>query len=710
MKNPSSPARSAASWHGAAGSAGRWLAWTRHPELGLVVLVVAVIALMVVPLPPFALDSLIALNLTLSVVLLMQSLHVRSPLGLSTFPSLLLLSTLFRLALNIASTRQILLQGNAGRIIETFGKLVVGGDVVVGAVVFLIIAAVQFIVIAKGSERVAEVGARFSLDAMPGKQMSIDADLRAGIIDKDAAQRRRAAIESESQLYGALDGAMKFVKGDAIAGLLIAAINIVAGLAIGILRRGMTAGDALDTYAVLTVGDALVSQIPSLFVSISAGILITRVSDPRSGPASLGQEIAGQLRAQPKALLIGGVVIMALTLVPGLPALQFLVLGGAVAWGGHYLLYARPRYRHAADTPMPAMRREGSEQVPSLVERSELPLATPLSLQVWPGFEAAVSPAALDEQLQHTRRALSQELGLPFPGLTVRINTRLAAGEYVVLVNDVPVSKSLLPAQLRWLPVEPGEEAQRRLPPHRTPPPGLWSGQAVLVPADKPGRGVTPLSHEQHLARHLLAQLRRHADEFIGVQETQWLLRRLAEQHPDLEKELQRVCPASRTAEVLKRLVREGVSLRNLRDIAHALVDWAPKEKDTVLLTEYVRSALSRQITWRFAGEGRSLPALVLHPSLEQQLHAARRQTSTGTVLMLDPAMGRKLAARIGQALQQPPKPGSPPHARTVLLTSLELRPYVRKFIEQDLPLLPVLSYQELAPDTHINALGTVEL
>ncbi len=318
-----------------------WRLLMRQHDLLLALLIVAVIALMILPLPPFMLDTLIALNLSLSVILLMVSLYISSPLGLSTFPSLLLFTTLFRLSLNIAATRQILLHADAGDIIFTFGNLVVGGDIIVGIVVFLIIAIVQFIVIAKGAERVAEVGARFTLDAMPGKQMSIDADLRAGLIDKEEARTRRSLLERESHLYGAMDGAMKFVKGDAIAALIIAAVNIIAGLSVGTLRKGMDLGTALDTYSVLTVGDALVSQIPSLFVSIAAGVLITRVADPaRKQGEGLGGEIAEQIRAHPRALLIAAVVVTGLILVPGFPKLQFFALAAA-SWLCRLLVAAR---------------------------------------------------------------------------------------------------------------------------------------------------------------------------------------------------------------------------------------------------------------------------------------------------------------------------------------------------------------------------------
>jgi type III secretion protein V len=637
-----------------------WRKLGLHSDLLLVALVVAVIGLMVLPLPPFMLDTLIALNLTISVVLLMVSLYISSPLGLSTFPSLLLFTTLFRLALNIASTRQILINAYAGEIILTFGKLVVGGDVIVGAVIFLIIAIVQFIVIAKGSERVAEVGARFSLDAMPGKQMSIDADLRAGIIEKDEAKRRRARLENESQLYGAMDGAMKFVKGDAIAGILIAVVNIVAGVAIGVLRKGMDVEQALNVYSVLTIGDALVSQIPSLFVSIASGIIITRVADPeRSGRANLGNEIAEQIRAQPKALLVGGGVVLALMLVPGFPKLQFLVLGLGAGGIGYYLLRGYRRNRPPGDTPMRVLRREGNEAaMPTLLDRADHALTVPLSLHVFPGFESTIAVARFERDLGLLRRHVAQELGLPFPGLVIRTSGSLPKGRYTIHVNEIPVAAG----------------------------------------------GLDGAAPEKALVAHVKRTIQRHADDLLGIQEAQMLLKRLAEQHPDLEKELQRNVALPRINEVLRRLLREGVSIRNLRDIAHALIDWAPKEKDNVLLTEHVRGGLASQVSFRHAGTGGVLNALVLHPSLEQQLHASRRQTSAGTILMLEPAIGRRITQQIKQASQAPEAQGA------VLLASLELRPYIRRFIEQELPDLSVLSYQELSPGLTVNTVASIQI
>lgn len=648
-----------------------WRILLRQHDLLLAVLIVAVIALMILPLQPFVLDTLIALNLSLSVILLMVSLYISSPLGLSTFPSLLLFTTLFRLSLNIAATRQILLHADAGDIIFTFGNLVVGGDIIVGIVVFLIIAIVQFIVIAKGAERVAEVGARFTLDAMPGKQMSIDADLRAGLIDKEEARTRRSQLERESHLYGAMDGAMKFVKGDAIAALIIAAVNIIAGLSVGTLRKGMDLGTALDTYSVLTVGDALVSQIPSLFVSIAAGVLITRVADPaRKEGAGLGNEIADQIRAHPRALLIASAVIIGLMLVPGFPKLQFLLLAGAVGFVGFALLPSRRRYNTPGETPMPSMQRAGTTIIKPWLDTTDYALTVPVTVQVGPGVDRLIVPQRLDLELRRVRRSLEGDLGVPFPGLVMKQMAALPPGTYVICIYEIPV----------------------------------WRG--TLAGRQRVANGTTP---EHGLAQTLLQVLRQHVDEFLGIQETQLLLRRLAEEHPDLERELQRNVPVARLTDVLKRLVREDISIRNLREIAHGLIEWAPREKDTVLVTEYVRTCLSRYISHRFANPDGSLSAIVLHPTVEEQMRQAIRQTSAGTVLMLNPATAQQIAGQI-RAVLQPYLDAGDKAAPVVLLTSLELRPYLRKLTEIELGRVPVLSYQELVPTIRVNTLASVAL
>ena len=418
--------------------------YSRFNDVVLAFLVVTIISLMIVPVPSYLVDALIALNLTISVVLLMMSLYIPNVLAFSTFPTLLLFTTLFRLALNITTTRMILLHANAGEIIYTFGKFVVGGNFVVGAVVFLILLIVNFLVITKGAERVAEVAARFTLDAMPGKQMSIDADMRAGTIDMDEAKRRRSNLERESQLYGAMDGAMKFVKGDSIAGLIITAINVVAGIIIGVSQKNMELGKAVTTYSILTIGDGLVSSIPSLLVSITSGIIVTKVGSAEG--AILGRDIGSQVLGQPKALLVGGVMVIGLMLMPGFPKLPFLILAILILGIGYSLNFARNNTPKKSRTPQKSQHK-APEVTPEPTESNtgnEFSLATPLLLDVERSIEDTIEPDVLNEQLIQVRRALYHDLGVPFPGIHLRFNGSLPQNAYRILVNEVPIAQGKL--------------------------------------------------------------------------------------------------------------------------------------------------------------------------------------------------------------------------------------------------------------------------
>ncbi len=667
----------------------------RRNDLLLAATVVAVVALMVFPLTPFALDSLIAVNLAASVALLMLAMYIPSALGLSTFPALLLLTTLFRLALNIASTKQILLHAEAGQIIDTFGRLVVGGNVIVGGVVFLIIAIVQFIVIAKGSERVAEVGARFTLDALPGKQMSIDADLRAGNISAAEARQRRALLEQESQLHGAMDGAMKFVKGDAIAAMLIALVNILAGMAIGCLMLEMSAGEAATRYTILTVGDGMVSQIPSLLVSVAAGILITRVSGADEG-SDLGQQIGQQVVAQPQALLVTGTLLAGFALVPGFPKLQFALLALLVGGAGYALLRARERRATYESTLMPAMTRDGAQSTSHLVEELDAPVTVPLLVRIAPDLRNTLNANALDTELRSLRRRLRLELGIPFPGVRMVYDDTLPHAGYAISVQEIPAAQGTLA-----LASVGGRDDQS-------------SGFAALPAADAANTvsaaltvtGARPaLSHEARLIGHLDQVLRSHAAAFIGMQEVQNLIKESERELPELAGELLRNVALQRITDVLRRLVQEGVSIRNLREIFESLVLWAPKEKDPVLLTEYVRIDLGKYITHQHAsGRPSPLSVIMLDSAVETTIRNAIQQTLAGNFLALPPEQARTLTDRLRAALANAPEP------LPLLLTSMDIRRYVKKFLEPSLPMLPVLSYQEIGGNALIRPIERVQL
>ena len=697
-----------------ASGAGLSLGWGnlgKHSDLLLIGLFVAIIALMVLPLPPWALDGLIAANLTASVVVLIVAVYIRSPLGLSTFPALLLFTTLFRLSLNIASTRQILLTGNAGEIIKTFGQMVVGGDVIVGLVVFLIIALVQFIVIAKGSERIAEVGARFSLDAMPGKQMSIDADLRAGIITKDEARTRRHALESESQLYGAMDGAMKFVKGDAIAAIIIAAVNIIGGIAVGMLRKDMSLDMATHVYSVLAVGDAMVSQIPSLFMSVAAGIVVTRVAKQDGKSGNLAQDILAQIQAHPRALMISGVVVLGMGFVPGFPLLQFSMLAVAAFVAGWWASPAQQRKRQGSvGQPLPALTREGSDQAQTFGEVATQAWASSLTLRIAPDVMATLDATRLDDAVALSRTQLREKLGLPFPGLV--LGTATEAGTVTFDVHSVPALSFKVPADHVLLALVPNSRATRsaHLKAGGQAGPDLFGLNTRWVPvAELPDDMEPSLVHSPEaalvLAMQRLIESRPH--KFVGVQEALVLSHQLEAELPELDREMRQAAPLPRVAEVCRWLLEEGVSLRDLSGLAQALVDHAGKEKDTGQLVEKVRRALSDQITHQHTNAKGQLAAVILSPELEEQLAASVRVSSKGSSLALPQLPKDALLEQLTRAFQGQMVEGL---TAVLLVHTPSIRPALRNLLrESDLAGNAVLSVDELRPNLNVMVVGEVD-
>jgi len=627
-------------------------------EVSIAVLIVAVIALMILPLPTVMIDALLALNITISVLLLMVTLYIPNATSLYSFPSLLLFTTLFRLSLNIASTKSILLHAEAGHIIESFGELVVGGNLVVGLVVFLIIAIVQFIVIAKGSERVAEVGARFTLDAMPGKQMSIDADVRAGNLTAEEAQRRRTMLSIESQLHGGMDGAMKFVKGDAIAGLVITMVNIVAGIVIGVTYHSMSAADAANRFAVLSVGDAMVSQIPSLLISVAAGVLITRVSDEHSKPRSLGTEIVKQLGTNARALYSAAAMLIGFALVPGFPWPMFLLLAAALFAGARIMGKQNLDQAPAAGPELTALRADGAKgQAPTIAAQAPA-FSAPLSVRLSPALADRLDAAELNRAFAAVRGVLVDELGLPFPRAAVWTTGSLAGMAAEIMLHDVPQAALELPAR--------------------------------------------PERPERALADAVGVAVREHAHLFIGVQETQWILDRVGTEYPGLVAEVQKVMPVLRIAEVLKRLLEEHVPIRNQRAILESLVNWGAKEKDLLLLTEYVRGDLGRFIAHRAAGGGQ-LPAIVLDVEVEQTIRQAIKQTPAGNYLTLEPQQIDQLLAALENLV------GANPPPNLAVVTSMDIRRYFRRMISQRLAWLQVYSFQELG-DIDLRPVGQLGL
>ncbi len=668
----------------------------RQSDVGLAVAVIAILAMMVVPLPPVLLSLLLSLNLTLALVILLATIYARQPLEFYVFPSLLLLTTLFRLALNVSSTRLILLHGYAGEVIEKFGQFVVGGNPVVGFIVFLILVVIQFVVITRGAERVSEVAARFTLDAMPGKQMSIDADLNAGLIDQDEARRRRREIEREADFYGAMDGASKFVKGDAVAGLVIVAINIVGGFVVGMAQQGLGWQDALHRYTLLTVGDGLVTQIPALLISTGTGILVTRAASE----AHLGEDLAGQILAQPRGISIAGASLLLLGLLPGLPKLPFLLLGAAFT-----------AVAYAARRPAPPAEAEESAPAPPAADDVTTPEGMARLLQVDPlevelGY--ALLPLAdprrggdLMSRITMIRKQLAAELGFVLPLVRVRDNMQLPPNAYVIRLRGAEAARGeVLPEHL--LAINPGGAADA-LPGIETRDP-TFGLPALWIPPDAryqaEAAGYTVVEPPAVLMTHLTHMVRTHAHELLGRQEVRALLDSVRQRSPVVVDELvPNLLTTGEVQKVLANLLREGVPVRDLTVILETLADWAPVTRDPDQLTEAVRQRLGRQITRELPLRDGRLLAISLDHGLEQALAAAGRDQPP-----LSPEQLRTVISSLEEAAGRSLAEGAEPVVVCAPLARLRFR----RLVERAWPQLRVVSYGELDPDLQIQIVGTV--
>lgn len=626
----------------------------RYGDIVLAFGVMAIMCLMVLRLPTPVIDVLVAVNIACGVALLLIALYVPHPVAFNSFPSVLLISTLFRLSLSVATTRLILLDGDAGHIIEAFGNFVAGGNLVVGIVVFIIITIVQFIVIAKGAERVAEVAARFTLDAMPGKQLSIDSDLRSGLIDKDEARRRRSLLENESQLNGALDGAMKFVKGDAIASIVIVIVNLLGGLTIGVMQRGLPAGEAMEIYSILTIGDGMVAQIPALLSAMAAGLIVTR-SASDGNDSHLGGTIGRQISAHPRALMMTSVISLLLALVPGFPTLVFIGLA-VVAF---FLARQAKNQASEDDTRFTGGGSGVSSASHGSISRGhteQTSMAQPLVVELGASSQS-IDLAALRRDLIDVTTKMASTLGINLPQPSFVTS---AAPGWRIFIFDVPVAGSA-----------PGSP---------------FTANVVLKALE------SVLAHQ--------------AERFVGVQEVSDLLDHAAEQYPALVKEVLRQISAQKVAEVLRLLLRESIPLRNLRDVLEALAEWGSRERDAAGLAEFVRIGLKRYMTSRHADAHRRLTALVLDANVEDTVRRSLTETPAGILLMLPPQRVTELRDGLRRELAK--LEDSIDANRPVLVTNVDVRRHVRQALEATCPQLTVLSYQELASDVEIRPLGTV--
>jgi type III secretion protein V len=683
----------------------------RYTDLFLAFGAVAIVAMIVIPLPKAAVDVLLGVSIATGVGMLLMAIYIPSPSSFSTFPSVIMITTLFRLALSIATAKLILIDADGGQIIDTFGKLITGGNLVVGLVIFVIITVVQFLVIAKGAERVAEVGARFTLDAMPGKQLSIDADLRAGILDKDEARAKRRALELESQLHGSLDGAMKFVKNEAIAGIVIVVVNLCAGLVIGMVQRDMAFGEAMRIYSILTIGEGLVAQLPSILGAVAAGLFVTRIAGEEQDN-DLGAAISQQLSKQPRVFLVTALMCFLMIWIPGFPKFAFVAL--TLFFGGFGAFLMRQQIRDSVEA---LLRQRAQEEMDALATQDgpaptkiqDFSAAIPVLIDLSVSARAFMSTEDLEREIDYARENLYYETGVMFPPAFVRFGLDIESGRYRVYVFEVPSGEGPLDGERLYLDAAESAALELGVQPERGDPvignrPACWVSQDDLHLLR--AAGVNALPAQQLVVRHFSEVMRRQAHQFLGVQEVNFLITKMSTDYPDLVKEMLRAVPLQKVADILRRLVQEGVSVRNLRDVFESLAEWGQREKDVVLLCEYARMGLKRQLSNRHAGIGRTLRALLVGPDVEDKFRQSIRVTNAGSYLALDTEIAAQVLERLRTLLAGVPAgPGAP-----VLLSSMDIRRYVRSLIENELYELPVLSYQELSSDIRIQTVGQLTL
>ncbi|MBY0369888.1 flagellar biosynthesis protein FlhA [bacterium] len=675
----------------------------RNSDVFLALGLLGTLVVMVLPMPPWLLDLLLVTSFTISVAILLVAVYAARPLDFSVFPTILLFATLFRLALNVASTRLVLLEGHqgtaaAGHVIETFGNMVVGGSYIVGTVVFLLLIIINFIVITKGSGRVAEVAARFVLDAIPGKQMSIDADLTAGVIDREEAQSRRKKIESEAEFYGAMDGASKFVRGDAIAGILITVVNIIGGLAIGVLQKGLSVGDAAQIYTLMTIGDGLVTQIPSLVVSTAAGIIVTRAASGNE----LSKDVTKQILFQPRAIGYTAVILVFLGLLPGIPSTPFFTL--AVILGS--VSYLATQQKKADEVEKVEKERKAADAVAS--DTQAPPEVDILELQLGYGLVPLVEgeqKSDLVERVFGLRKEFARELGIVVPKVRIKDNLEIQPAEYRILIKGVSVGGGeLMPGYL--MAMDPGG-ADSDIPGISTKEPvfglpALWIQEKHRERAQI--AGYTVVDNPTIVATHLSEIVRKHASELIGRQALHSLIDTIEKSNPKVVEELNKHLSLGVVLKVCQNLLREQVPMRDLLTVLETLANYAPTQKDPDLLTEHVRAALARTITQRFAGGSTEMEVLTMEPGLEDQLLRSYQRGENGPSLQLEPGMYEKLIKGLQGSLERTVFASGTP----VLLCHPLIRSLLRKHVERYIPNLMIISANEIASFAKIRMVGSV--
>ena len=682
-----------------------------RPELLVLVLMTTIIAMLIIPLPTWLIDALIAVNMVTAALIFVGSFHIQSIVSFSSFPALLLVTTVFRLALSITTSRMILLEGDAGAIVASFGHFVIAGDLVIGMTIFAIVTLVQFMVITKGSERVAEVCARFSLDGLPGKQMSIDADLRANVINGEQARSQRRLLEQESQLYGSLDGAVKFVKGDALAGILIIFVNFLGGVAIGVLRNGDSFSQALETYTLLTVGDGLVTQIPALLISIATGFIVTRVN---ADDENLGTTILKQLGAKNEVLLTAAALSIGAGFLPGFPFAVFALIAMGlvgifvVRKGGWREALSAEGTTGSGESPSGAKelrgKGAGAGDGPTTGVGDVMPEAVALAVLLPSGQKAWASRVSLGVKLEHE---VFTQFGVKIPEVEIKESATLGPHSALILVNEIGAGEirvnfgkhkvtdgadMLLACGTELTDLSDGKDAS------------YWIDESA---AERERRKEVPSfytrSDVEELVETFSVIVARHIGEIFGIQEAKNLLDQLEGKYPELVKECLRNAPVQRIANVLQRLVLERISIRNLKGILEAIAQWAPKERDNIMLCEHVRSTLGRYITDKFS-RGRRLNVLVLSSEHEEKVRRSVQQTANGVFTNLSPDDAQSLIDAISARL----KGIYLSLDDIVLLTSADTRRFVKRVIEQQYPQIDVLSYTEITDQSLINVIHAV--
>ena len=667
--------------------------------------VIAILMVMIIPIPSFLLDVFLAFSITFSIIILLMSMHILKPLEFSVFPSVLLMVTLLRLSLNVASTRLILLHGNegtaaAGEVIKSFGTFVVGGNYVVGLIVFTVLVLINFVVITKGATRVAEVAARFTLDAMPGKQMSIDADLNAGLISDIDARRRRGEIEQEANFYGSMDGASKFVRGDAVAGIIIVFVNIIGGLVIGVLQKGMPVADAARNYTLLTIGDGLVTQVPALIVSTAAGILVTR----SAASTELGNEVKTQLFTQPRVVATAAIILFIFALIPGMPKTSFFIVSGIIAFLAFSIVKAVNRVRE--------QEKMEQEEAPAAVEAAETiaPLDA-MGLEVGYGLIPlvdSVQGGELLHRIKALRRQLALEMGFIIPSIHIRDNLKLRPDEYNVMLKGVEIARGNIMMGHHLLISADGHDAKIKGIPAKEPAfglPAMWITERDKDLAQSKGHVV--VDPATVVTTHITELIKTHADEILGRNDVQALLDNLEEHYPRMVKEIvPKQVPVSVVHRVLQRLLRERVSIRDLMTIVETIGEYAQVTKNADILTGYVRQNLARTITKQYADIDGNITVMIMSPDVEDKINRSIQHTDFESFVLPDPNIVNKLVTNLQRLVSAFTTSGLQP----IVLCSPNTRIHFRKILEKFYPGMVILSHNEITREVNVKSLGMVEL